>query len=97
MNGYDHGQMGGNDGHQGVLDTFSGDARAYPPRCGQKGGYLRLLLRRSLDSPINVLEKKGKKKVCVLGMGCGHLASASELNLGQVGARGGALYSTVRQ
>ena len=30
-----------------------------------------------------------KKKMFVLGKGCGHLASASELNLGQFGARGG--------
>ena len=31
-----------------------------------------------------------KKKLYVLGMGCGHLASASELHLGQVGTRGSA-------
>ena len=34
--------------------------------------------------------RKKTKKACVLGMGCGHLASASWLNLRQVGARGSA-------
>ena len=90
MKGYDFGQVGGNDGHQGVLDKSYGDAGAYPPTCGQKGGSPRPLLRRGPASPNNVLEKK-KKKVCMLGEGCGRLAnSASELDLGQVGARGGA-------
>ena len=32
--------------------------------------------------------KKIKRRACVLGMGCGHLASASYLNLEPVGARG---------
>ena len=45
-------------------------------------------MRRGRVSPNNVLEEI--KKVCVLGKGCGHLASASELNLGQFGAHGGA-------
>ena len=46
------------------------------------------LLSHDAVSPNNVAEKK--KKARVLGMGCGHLASASELNLKQVGARGSA-------
>ena len=46
-------------------------------------------MRGSPVSPNNVLEKK-EKKVCVLGKGCGHLTSASELNLRQLGVRRGA-------
>ena len=45
-------------------------------------------MRRGPVSSNSMLEKK--KKVCVLGKGCGHLASASDLILGLFGARGGA-------
>ena len=44
-------------------------------------------MRRGPVSPNDVLEKKIKG---VLGKVCWHLASASELNLGQSGARAGA-------
>ena len=60
-----------------------------PPTCGQKGGSLRPLVRRGPVSPNNVLEKK-KKQVCVLGKVYWHLASGSELNLGQSEAHAGA-------
>ena len=46
------------------------------------------LLRDRAVRPNNVPEKK--EKMGVLGMGRGHLASASELNLKQFWARGGA-------
>ena len=76
----------------GYYIKFSRFAGAYPPpNTSSTGGSLRPLVRRGPVSPNNVLEKK---KVCVLGKVCGHLASASELNLGQFGARGGA--SSVR-
>ena len=55
---------------------------------GQKGESVRPLVRRGPVSPNDVLEKI--EKVRVLGKVCGHLASASELNLGQFEARGGA-------
>ena len=42
----------------------------------RKGGSLRPIPRRGAVSPINV-PPKNTKRVCVLGMGCGHLASAS--------------------
>ena len=45
-------------------------------------------MRRGPVSPNDVLGKK-KKKVCVLAKVCGQLASASELNSGQSGARAG--------
>ena len=59
--------------------------------CSQKGGSLRPLLRRGAVSPNDVPEKK----VCVLGMGCGNLASASELTLKQVGPRGSVSHGRV--
>ena len=80
--------MGGIDGHAGVIRQFSRFAGAYPPTCGQKVRSLRPLVRRGPVSPNNALDKK--RNVCVLGKDCGHLASASELNLGQFGARWGA-------
>ena len=89
MKGYDFGQVGGNDGHHGVLHKCSGDPGAYPPKMWSKGRTLRPLLRRGPVSPNNVLEKK-KKQVCVLGKVYWHLASGSELNLGQSGAHAGA-------
>ena len=57
-----------------------------PPSCRQMRGYLRPLLRQCAVGPNNVSEKK----VCVLGMGGGHLASASKLSLRHVEARGSA-------
>ena len=57
-----------------------------PATCGQKGGSFCPLQRRGPVRPKNVLENT----VCVLCMGCGRLASASELHLRQVGARGNA-------
>ena len=80
--------MRGKDGHAGVMHKFSRFAGAYPPTRGRKGGSLRPLVRCGPVSPNNVLEKK-RKKMCVLGKVCGYLASASELNLGQSGARAG--------
>ena len=80
--------MGGKDGHAGVIHKFCRFGGHTPPTRGQKGGSLRPLVRRGPVSPNNVLEKK--KKVHVLGKVCGHLASASELNLGQSGVHAGA-------
>ena len=60
-----------------------------PRTCSQDGGSLRPLLRRGAVRLNNVPQKK-EEKLCMLGMGCGHLASASQLNLRQVGARGSA-------
>ena len=72
-----------------ILNINFADLRGHtPPTCGQKGRSVRPLVRRGPVSPNNVFEKR--RKVCVLGKGCGHLTSASELNLGQFGARGGA-------
>ena len=87
MKGYDFGQVGGNDGHAGVIHKFSRVAGAYPPNMWSKGGILWTPPSRRCRSPQQRARKK-KKKLRVLGMGCGHLASASELNLKQVGARG---------
>ena len=50
-------------------------------------------MRRGPVSPNDVLKKK--EKVHVLGKVCGHLASASELNLEQSGARAGASHGRV--
>ena len=80
--------MRGKDGHARVIHIFSRFPGTYPPICGQKGVSVRPLVRRGPVSLNSVLEKK--KRVCVLGKVCGHLASASELNLGQSGARSGA-------
>ena len=57
------------------------------PMCGQKGGSLRPLARSGSISLNNGLDKN-EQKVWVLGKGCRHLGSASELILGQFGARG---------
>ena len=63
------GQVGGNDGHQGVPHEYSRDMGAYPPQhIVKKGGSLIPLLRRGAVSPNSVLEKE---KVCTLRMGCG--------------------------
>ena len=83
------GQVGGKDGHAGVIHKFSRFAEAYPPNMWSKGGIPKTLRApRGPVSPNNVLEKK--RKVCVLDKVCRHLASASELNSGQSGARAGA-------
>ena len=58
MKRYDFGQVGGNDGHQGLLDKLSGDAGAYSPTCGQNGGSLKSFLHRGPATPNNVLDKK---------------------------------------
>ena len=86
--GYFFGQVGGNGGQSGGVDQFSRFAGSYP-----RHGWLKVgvsfcpLLRRGPVRPKNVLGKK-KKTVCVLGMGCGRLASASELHSRQLGERG---------
>ena len=55
--------------------------RTIPPTCGQNGGSFRPLLRLGADSPNNEPKKKKKKKhVRFFRIGCGHLASASELS-----------------
>ena len=84
MKGYDFGQVGGSDGHAGVLHKFSRITGAYPPSNNREEPFCATgpLAPTTCPPP--------KKKVRVLGMGCGHLASASELNLKQVGARGSA-------
>ena len=82
--------MGGKDGHSGLIHKFSRFLRGHTlPNMWSKGGSLKPLVRRGPVSPNDELEKT-KKKVCVLGKVCGHLASASELNLGKPGARVGA-------
>ena len=66
--------MGGIDGHAGVIHKF----------CRFAGAHARIrktLVRGGPVSPNNALEKN---------KGCEHLASASELNFEQFGARGGA-------
>ena len=65
-----------------------------PPTCGQKGGSLRPLVRRGPVKPQQRARKRNRK-VCVLGKVCGHLASASKLNLGQSGVRAGASRGSV--
>ena len=67
----------------------------YPPAPTfiQKGGFFCPffcpLLRHGAVNP-NYVPKKEKQNVFMLGMGCGHLASASEqFKLMQVGARTG--------
>ena len=74
--------MGGKDGHAGVIQIFS----RFAGTCGQKGGSLRPSCAAVPLAPTTC----SKEKVYMLGKGCGHVASASELNLGQFGARGGA-------
>ena len=65
--------------------SFVGLRGHTPPTRGQKGGFVRPRARRGLVSPDNVLKKE--KKVRALGKVCAHLASASQLLLGQSGAR----------
>ena len=80
--------MGRKGGHAGVINTFSRFTGVYPPpTCGQKRGSLTPLVHRGPVKPNDVLGKN--KSVRVLAKVCGHLASASELNLGQSGARAG--------
>ena len=86
--------MGGKDGHAGVIHNLVDLPGQTPPTCGQKGESLRPLMRRGPARPNSVLEKK-QKNVCVLGKVCGHLASASGLNLGQSGTRAGASHGRV--
>ena len=76
MKGYDFGQVGGNDGHAGLIHKFSRVAGAYPANLWSKGGILSTPPARRCRRPNNEPEKK-KKKLRALGMGCGHLASAS--------------------
>ena len=82
--------MGRKDGHAGVIHNQVNlvDLRGHtPPNMWSKGGIPKTLLRRG---PVNTNNVPKKKKVRVLGKVCGHLASVSELNLGQSGARAGA-------
>ena len=72
---------------QGYYYTIFVDLRGHTPAIfGQKGNYFDCcpLLCGGGVCPNDVLEKK--KKAGMLGMGCGHLASASELNPEPVGA-----------
>ena len=75
MKGYDFRQVGVNDGHAGVLHEFSRFSRAYPPNVWSKGEILLTPRAPRCHSPQQPVRKK--KKLCVLGMGCGHLTSAS--------------------
>ena len=52
---YDFGQVGGNDGHAGVIHKFSRFAGAYPPNMWSKRGSVRPLVRRGPVSPNHVL------------------------------------------
>ena len=87
--GYDYGQVVGNDGHAGVMHKFRRFEVAYPPPQHVQQGSRKPLVRRGRVRPNNVLEKRKKKKVCVLGKGCGRLAGSSKLKLAQIGERGG--------
>ena len=91
---YVFGQVGENGGQSGGEDTCRRFRGHTPATCGQKGGSFCPLQRRGPGRPKNVLGRK-KITVCVLGMGCGRLASASELHLRQVGARGNACRARV--
>ena len=80
--------MGRKGGHAGVINTFSRFTGVYPPpTCGQKRGSLTPLVHRGPVKPNDVLGKN--KSVRVLAKVCGHLTSASELNLWHSGARAG--------
>ena len=61
---------------RGYYITKDGRVAGEYPTFSQKGGSLRPLLHRSAVRLSNVPEKK-RNGVCVLGMGCGQLASAS--------------------
>lgn len=65
-----------------------------PPKCGQKGVFVDSFQCRSTVS-LQTCPKFRNKLVPVLCMGCGENASASELNMGQVGVRTGMLRGTV--
>ena len=72
-----------------ILNINFADLRGHtPPTCGQKGDPEDPSWAAVPLAPTTCSKKK--QKVCVLGKGCGHLASASKLNLGQFGARRGA-------
>ena len=65
---YDFGQVGGNDGHAGVIHKFSRFAGGITPQtCDQMGGSVRPLVRGGPVSP-NVLEKK-KRCACLARAG----------------------------
>ena len=85
MSGYDFGQVGGKDCHARVIHKFGRFAGAYPPNIlWSKGGIPKSAV------PLAPTTCSENKKVYVLGKVWGNLASASELNLGQSGARAGA-------
>ena len=94
MKGYHFGQVGGNDGNAGVLHKFSRVAGATPPQHVVKRGDLFDLWCATVPFAPTTCPKK-KEKLHVLGMGLGHLASASGLNLKQAGARGSAFRGRV--
>ena len=66
-----------------------------PATCRQQGESFCPLQYRGPVRPKKVPGKKKKKAVCVLGMGCRRLASALELHLTLVGARGNAFRARV--
>ena len=70
---------------KGVQDKCSRFWGVYPRTFWSKGGLGCSLLRRGSVSP-NTVPEKEKTKVCVLGMGCGHHGSVSELNSEPFGA-----------
>ena len=86
---YDFGQVGGIDGHAGVIHNFCSFTGAYTPNMWSKGG-IRKTPRPWRSRQPQQPARKNEKQVCVLGKGCGHLASASEVDLGQFGSFGGA-------
>ena len=76
--GYVFGQVGGNGCQPGAVDTFSRFLRGHTPAtCCQKGGSFR---PSSAAVPLGRRTYSIKKTLCVLGMGCGRLASASEFH-----------------
>ena len=65
--------------------------RGIPPAIfGQQGEFVKPLLRAAVPLAPTTCPQETKNVAGVLGMGCSHLTSASELNSEPVGARGNA-------
>ena len=91
---YVFGQVGGNGGQSGGVDKFSRFCGVTPPPLVVKKGDTFAPSSAAVPLGPTTYSKKGKT-VRVLGMGCGRLASASEVHLRQVGARGNACRALV--
>ena len=94
MKGCHFDQLGGNYGHAGVLHKSSRVARAYPRNhVVKRGDHFNPSCATVPFAPTTC--PPPKKKLRVLGMGCRHIASSSEWNLKQDGARGRAFRGRV--